>query len=105
MPVVKVDQQGIPYWVQPIGTRWDYAVDYTRAMRNVSDTVVSAVWSTITAGLAIASNAFTASGLHTIWVTPSAGNAGGSYYLRSKIFTQAGRIEAVRIKVVVESWD
>lgn len=105
MASIKVDADGVPYWDQPVGSHWDYTVDWTARVNNVADTVVSAVWSVITAGIAVTSGTHTASGVHIGWVQPSAGNAGSSYYLSSKIFTGDGRVERTRIKVTVESWD
>ena len=102
MTTIKVDGDGVPYWDQPLGTHWDYTVDWTTHMRAVSDTVVSAVWSALTSGIAITSNTFNASGVHTGWVSPSAVNAGSTYYFSSKIFTNDGRVERDRFKVVVE---
>lgn len=105
MACIKVDADGVPYWEQPTDTHWDYSVDWQARIRAVSDTVVSAVWSALTSGIAVTSNVFTASGMHTGWVSPSAGNAGNSYYLVSKIFTDFGRTERQRLKITVESWD
>ena len=81
MASIKVDADGVPYWEQPVGSHWDYTVDWTARVNNVADTVVSAVWSVITAGIGV------------------------SYYMSSKIFTGDGRVERTRIKVTVESWD
>lgn len=101
MPTIKIDADGVPYWDQPVGSRWDYSVDWTNQMRATEDAVASSVWSAITSGLAVASNAHTASGVHTMWLAPSEGNAGASYYFRSKVFTTKERIEVARIKVNV----
>ena len=102
MPSIKVDADGVPYWEQPIATKWDYSVDWRTRLNGTSDTVTSSNFSAITSGLAISSAAHTVSGLHTVWVSPSAGNAGNSYYLVSKIFTAAGRTERACIKVTVQ---
>ena len=105
MPTIRIDADGIPYWVQPIATHWDYSVDWQARIRATGDSVTSALWSSLTSGLAVTSSTYTASGMHTGWVSPSAGNAGSSYYFSSKIFTSFGRIERARIKVTVDdSW-
>ena len=104
MPCLKIDANGVPYWEQPVGTHWDYTVDWTRRMRSVSDTVTSSVWSAVTSGLAFTSATHTTSGVHTGWCNPSAGHAGTAYYMTSKVFTAFGRVERARIRVDVESW-
>lgn len=104
MGSIKVDSDGVPYWEQPIGTHWDYTVNWETRMRSVSDTVVSAVWSVITSGIAFSSATHNASGVHTMWCQPSAVNAGSTYYFTSKIFTTFGRVERARIKVDVVEW-
>lgn len=105
MATLKIDADGVPYWDQPDATHWDYTVDWTSRMAAVNDTVVSAVWSATGTGLAPTSTTFSASGVHTMWVSPSAGNANASYYFSSKIFTNFGRVERARIKVNVTTWD
>ncbi len=101
MARVKVDSNGVPYWDQLIGTHWDYSVDYQAYVSSIDDTLVSAVWSVQTSGLAITSTTYTASGIHMGWVSPSAANVGSSYVLVSKVFTNGGRIERTKIKVNV----
>lgn len=102
MPIIKVDADGVPFWEQPVATKWDYTVDWRARLNATGDQVVSAAFSALTSGLGVTSVSFTASGLHTAWVSPSAGNATNNYYFASKVFTTFGRIERARIKVSVE---
>ncbi len=101
MAVVKVDSNGVPFWEQRNSSHLDYTLDWRVYLTALTDTVASAVWSTVTSGLTLSSASFTTSGVHTVWVTPSAGNVGNAYILRSKIFTAEGRIDPLDIKIVV----
>ncbi len=102
MATVKVDSDGIPYWDQIQDTRLDYTIDWTSWM-NAGDQVVSARWSSSPLGLAVTSGSYSSAGMHTGWVSPSAGNAGSEYLLVSKIFTEDTRENKVKVRIKVGS--
>lgn len=100
MATVKVDSEGVPYWDQIQDTRLDYTVDWGNWLPS-GDTVVSSHWSVTPTGLSVTSGAHTASGLHTGWISPSAGNTGVDYLLVSKIFTSDTRENKQKLRIKV----
>jgi hypothetical protein len=75
----------------------DYLVDWSELLDSVSDYIVSAAVSADT-GITVYLQTFTSS-RHTIWL--QGGTVGNRYRARSKIWTQAGRIDERTITVLV----
>jgi len=102
MATVTIDADGVPFWDQIADTRLDYTVDWTLWMAS-GDTVTSARWSATPTGLALTSGSHSSAGVHTGWVSPSAGNANSEYLLVSKIFTNDTRENKQKIRIKVKT--
>ena len=100
MARIKVDSDGLPYFDQYTETHWDYTVDWSATMDSVDDTIASSTWSATPTGLTL-SSAVDAGARRSIWVAPSANNAGTNYVLVSKIFTAGGRVQRLPIRIKV----
>jgi len=100
MAIVRVDTDGVQYFDITPGEHLDYTAEHTDFLSNITDYIVSAVWSVETSGLAFTSVSFTST-QHVGWVSPSAGNATTNYNFISKIFTAGGRIKRVKARLKV----
>ena len=106
MATLKVDSDGVVYWDQPLGSRWDYTVNWSAwvAAASAGNTVTSATWSSDTSGATVTSGAVTSAGRHTGWFQPSAGHAGQTLTFFSKIFAANTTQSRQRLRVKVGTY-
>ena len=102
MTTKKVDTDGVQFFDILPGEHLDYTAQWANAFDPLVDTISSAEISSINTGLATSSAVHTTS-THTIWVTPSAGNANTNYNFASKVFTAGGRVDKLRFRIKVGS--
>lgn len=102
MAVKLTDSDGVQYFNMYPGERKDYTAMHAAWLDTSSDTIVSAVFSSLNVGLEITSASFTTS-THTCWISPSAGNANTKYNFVSKIFTAGDRIDTLKFRIKVGS--
>lgn len=83
---VKVGKDGIPYFDHDTEAKLDYSYDWSAFIADVGQAIASVSWSATPTGLNIVSTIVSGT-VATVIVQTSAGNAGTTFTLRSKVFT------------------